>query len=87
MLVTQATETRKKPRKKVTYKPAPLPDEGFVRLPSVLSVLGISRTSFYQGIKSGKYPSGQLLTERCRVWPVSEIRELLAKLEIGKGSC
>jgi prophage regulatory protein len=70
-----------KPRNKTTYKPAPLPNEGFVRLPSVLSVLGISKTSFYAGIKSGKFPKGKLLSERCRVWPVNEIRGLLDKIE------
>jgi prophage regulatory protein len=70
-----------KPRNKTTYKPAPLPDEGFCRLPSVLSVMGISKTSFYAGIKSGKYPKGKLLSERCRVWSVSEIRNLLSQIE------
>lgn len=70
-----------KPRNKTTYKPAPLPDEGFVRLPSVLSVLGISKTSFYAGIKSGKFPKGKLLSERCRVWSASEVRNLLSQIE------
>jgi predicted DNA-binding transcriptional regulator AlpA len=70
-----------KPRNKTTYKPAPLPDEGFVRLPSVLAVLGISKTSFYAGIKLGRFPQGKLLSERCRVWPVSEIRNLLSQIE------
>jgi prophage regulatory protein len=70
-----------KTRNKTTYKPAPLPDEGFVRLPSVLSVLGISKSSFYAGIKSGKFPKGKLLSERCRVWPVSEVRNLLTQIE------
>lgn len=73
-----------KSRNKTTYIPTPLPDEGFVRLPSVLSVLsvlGISKTSFYAGIKSGKFPKGKLLSERCRVWPVSEVRDLLSQIE------
>jgi hypothetical protein len=60
--------TQRKPRNKVTYKPAPLPTEGVVvRLPSVLAVLSISKTSFLDGIKANKYPPGKLLSPRCRV--------------------
>ena len=71
----------KKPRNKVTYKPNPLPAEGFVRLPSVLNVLGVSRSTFLEGAKTGKYPKGKLLSPRCRIWVVSEIGEVLAKIE------
>lgn len=73
----------RKPRNKITYKPVELPAEGFVRKPSVLAVLGISNTSFHNGIKAGKYPAGKLLSPRCRVWPVSEIRALLTSIENG----
>lgn len=74
-------KTQQKPSNKITYVPAPLPPEGFVRLPSVLAVLGISKTTFLEGVKSGKYPEGKLLSPRCRVYPVSSIRALLASLE------
>ncbi len=70
-----------KPRNKVTYVPAPLPLEGYVRKPSVLAVLGISNTSYNNGVKAGKYPAGKLLSPRCRVYPVAEIRALLASIE------
>ena len=71
---------QQQPRTKITYAPAPLPAEGFARLPSILSVLPISITSFLDGVKSGKYPPGQLLSPRCRVWPVDAIRALIAQL-------
>jgi predicted DNA-binding transcriptional regulator AlpA len=77
----KTAKARQKPRKKITYTPCPLPDQGFVRLPSVLAVLGISKTSFLDGIKSGKYPPGKLLSPRCRVWAASSIRELLTSIE------
>lgn len=73
--------TQRKPRKKITYIPAPLPAEGYVRLLSILAVLGISKTSFLNGVKAGKYPAGKLLSPRCRVWPVAEIRALLDSAE------
>jgi prophage regulatory protein len=74
------TNRTQKPRNKITYTPTPLPAEGFVRLLSVLAVLGISRTSFHDGIKAGKYPAGILLSPRCRVWPVDQIRGLIARV-------
>jgi len=78
--------TQRNPRNKITYTPIPLPAEGLVRLPSVLAVLGISKTSFLNGVKEGKYPEGKLLSPRCRVWPVSEIRDLLASIENGEAA-
>lgn len=72
------TSSKRKSRKKITYVPAPLPAEGYVRLPSVLAVLGISKTSFHNGVKAKiYYPAGKLLTPRCRVWEVSSIRSLI----------
>lgn len=74
------SKTHRKTRTKVTYVPINLPTEGFVRLPTVLSVFGISKNTYLDGAKAGKYPQGKLLSSRCRVFPVSEIREALAKL-------
>ncbi|MEI6270147.1 MAG: hypothetical protein WCP01_14805 [Methylococcaceae bacterium] len=81
--MSQDITTTKKPRKKLTYIPAPLPPEGVVRKPSVLAVLGISSNALDNGIKKGLYPPGTLLSPRCRVWPVTELRAFLAALEGG----
>ncbi len=77
------TETHaSRARKKVTYvAKSELPMEGFVRKPTVLNVLGVSNTTLHYWIKSGKAPKGILLSPRCRVWPVAEIRALLSKIE------
>jgi len=76
-------KTQKKPRTKLTYTSKPLPTEGVIRLPSIISALGISKTSFLDGVKANKYPAGILLSPRCRVWPVAQIRALLTELEKG----
>jgi prophage regulatory protein len=76
-MTTENEGIQRKPRNKITYTPTPLPNEGFARLPSVLAVLGISKTSFLDGIKAGKYPEGELLSPRCRVWRVEKIRALI----------
>ncbi len=57
-----------------------LPPEGFVRLPTVLQVLGIGRTSFWNGIKDGRYPRPVKLGARTAVWRVEDIRALIASL-------
>ncbi len=65
-----------------------LPEAGFLRLNQIVKVPGkseppiipISRTSFLNGIKSGKYPPGILISERTRVWPVEDIKKLIAEL-------
>lgn len=55
-----------------------LPEEGFVRLPVVLGVLGIKSTAFYDGIRRGDYPKPLRLGPRVSVWRVEDIRKLIA---------
>ena len=83
---SESIQKQPKPRNRITYTRAPLPAEGLVRLPSVLACLGISKNSFLAGVKNGIYPSGRLLTPRCRVWHVNDIRAFLASLENGGSS-
>lgn len=58
-----------------------LPSEGFVRMPQVLAVLGISRTTLYEGVKDGTFPKPKQLTKRTVVWSVRELREFIEKIE------
>jgi predicted DNA-binding transcriptional regulator AlpA len=60
------------------YGTAFLPQEGFVRLPVVLAVLGIGRTSWWCGIRDGRYPKAVKLGARTSVWRVEDIRALIA---------
>jgi predicted DNA-binding transcriptional regulator AlpA len=50
--------------------------EGFYRLPEVLRILGISKTTYYSGIKEGRYPRGHKLSARTTGYKVSDIRKL-----------
>lgn len=63
----------------------PLPQEGFVRLPQVLHVLGIGRTSFLSGVKEGRFPQPVSLGPRAIGWRVDEIRALIERLAQGGG--
>ena len=73
-----------KPKKSVTYTPRPIPEVGFMLLPSILAVFPISKTGWYDGVKSGKYPQPVRLGPRKVAWRVSDIRELIAKAEAGE---
>lgn len=64
---------------------APLPQEGFVRLPQVLHVLGIGKTTFWEGIKTGRFPAPIKLGPRTAVWKVEEIRGLIRSIAEGDG--
>ncbi len=58
-----------------------LPEVGFLRLPKVLECIPISRSSWWAGVKSGKYPKGIKLGPKTTAWRVEDIRELLASFE------
>ena len=55
-----------------------LPETGFLRLPQVLTIFPISRSAFWAGVKSGKYPQPVKLSERCTAWKVEDIQSLIA---------
>jgi prophage regulatory protein len=58
--------------------PATLPPEGYLRLPQVLSVIPVSRSAWWAGCKTGRYPAPVKLSPRVTVWRVADIRALLA---------
>ena len=54
-----------------------LPDDGYVRLPTILKYLAISKTTFYAGIRAGIFPKPHKLSKRTSVWRASEIRQIV----------
>jgi predicted DNA-binding transcriptional regulator AlpA len=59
--------------------PKPFPDTGYVRLPQVLEVFPVSRSSWWAGVKSGRYPPSFKLGPRTTAWRVEDIYALLEK--------
>jgi predicted DNA-binding transcriptional regulator AlpA len=55
-----------------------LPPEGFVRLPVVIRIMGIGKTTWWNGIKNGRYPKPVKLGPRMAAWRVEDIRALIA---------
>ena len=55
-----------------------LPESGFVRLPQILAVIPISRSTWWNWCKSGKAPAPRKLSPGVTVWRVEDIRAMLA---------
>ncbi|CAN4274315.1 AlpA Predicted transcriptional regulator [Methylophilaceae bacterium] len=62
------------------------PDNGFVRLPQILEVFPVSRSSWWAGVKSGRYPASFKLAKRTTAWRVEDIEALLSSLEQGENN-
>jgi len=60
-----------------------LPAEGFVRLPQVLSVIPVSRSTWWQGVKSKRFPQPVKLGPRTTAWRCSDIRNLVDQFSGG----
>lgn len=56
-----------------------LPETGFVRLPVVLSVFPVSRATWWNGVRAGKFPASHKLGPRVTAWRVEDIRALIEK--------
>ncbi len=54
-----------------------LPLEGYVRLPTVLDVYPVSRSTWWNMVKAGTAPQPVKLGPRITAWRVSDIRKLL----------
>jgi len=75
---------------KLPPQPHQLPSTGFLRIwqiignpkaePPTPSLIPIGRTSFLNGVKSGKYPKPVKLGERTTAWKVEDIRALIGQL-------
>jgi len=57
-----------------------IPQSGFLRLTQVLNVIPIGKSSWWEGVKSGRFPKPIKLTPRCTAWRVDDIRDLIKSL-------
>ena len=57
-----------------------LPETGFVRLSSILAPRGpipVSKSTWWAGVKSGRYPKPVKLGPRITAWRIEDIRALI----------
>ena len=56
-----------------------LPETGFVRLSTILKIFPVSKSTWWAGIKDGRFPTPVKLSPKITAWRVEDIRDLLAK--------
>ncbi len=64
--------------------PNGLPETGFVRLTSILAPKGpipVSKSTWWAGVKSGRFPRPVKLGPRTTAWCVEDIRALIDRLK------
>ena len=54
-----------------------LTETGFVRLPVILKIFPIGKSTWWQGVKDGKYPKPVKLGQRTTAWKVEDIKNLI----------
>jgi prophage regulatory protein len=54
-----------------------LPETGFVRLATVLALIPVGKSSWWEGIKKGRFPKPIKLGPRTTAWRVEDIRHLI----------
>jgi len=59
-----------------------LPAEGYVRVSQILQVLPIGRSTWWQGVKDGRFPQPVKIGPRTTVWNVEDIRAVLEALAL-----
>ena len=60
-----------------------LPDTGFVRLASIIAPSGpipVSKSTWWQGVKDGRFPKPVKLGVKTTAWRVEDIRDLIERL-------
>lgn len=55
-----------------------LPETGYLRLPEVLRFIPVSRSTWWAGVRSGRYPQPtRALGQRITAWRAEHIRALI----------
>lgn len=62
----------------------PLPPTAYLRLPQVLEVFPVSKSAWWAGVKSGKYPKAVKLGQRTTAWSAESIRALIDQVANNK---
>ena len=57
-----------------------LPETGFVRLPQILQVIPVGKSTWWAGIREGRFPKGIKIGPRTTAWRCEDIRQLMDEL-------
>jgi predicted DNA-binding transcriptional regulator AlpA len=74
-------ERQRRPHSRADEERSGIPNEGYMRLPAVLSVFPVSKSTWWAGISAGRFPKGVKLGPRITAWKVDDIRKLIESLK------
>ena len=57
-----------------------IPSTGFLRLPQVLAIVPVSKSAWWEGCKTGRFPKPVKLGPRTTAWKVEDITALVKQL-------
>ena len=57
-----------------------LPAVGYLRLPQILEIFPISKSTWWEGCRSGVFPKPVKLGPRTTAWRVEDIRALMERI-------
>lgn len=58
-----------------------IPEIGFIRLPAILAIIPVSKSTWWAGVKSGKFPRPVKLGKNTTAWKAEDIHALIAEFQ------
>jgi prophage regulatory protein len=65
----------------VTSSHQDLPTTGLLRLPQVLSIIPVGRSTWWAGVASGRFPAPVKLGPKTTCWRIEDIQKFLDSLQ------
>lgn len=62
-----------------TRAAALLAGDGLLRLPEVLAVFPVSPSTWWQGVRDGRFPASVKVGARCTCWRAADVRALIER--------
>jgi predicted DNA-binding transcriptional regulator AlpA len=61
-----------------------IPQTGFLRLAQVLAIIPLSKSTWFEGCRAGRYPKPVKIGPRASAWKVEDIAALVERLGLGE---
>jgi len=63
-----------------------IPETGFIRLSTILKFIPVGKSTWWAGIKSGRFPKPVKLGVRTTAWRAEDIARLISSFEVQSSS-
>jgi predicted DNA-binding transcriptional regulator AlpA len=58
-----------------------LPETGYVRLSTILKIIPVSKSTWWAGVKDGRFPKSVKISSKITAWRVEDIRALILSFD------